>query len=153
LKMILAGAQAAAVDRARFKAEAEAVARLQHPNIVQVYEIGEHLGRPYFSLEFCSGGSLEDRLDRRPMPPNEAAELAQTLARAAHHAHQQAIVHRDLKPANILLQKKSEIQNSKSETNPKPEIQNPKPADGRVSVMGDWNLGLVSDFEFRISDF
>jgi serine/threonine protein kinase len=103
LKMILAGDHAGPDDLARFKAEAEAIARLQHPNIVQVYAIGEHEGRPYFSLEYCDGGSLADKVRGQPQPPREAAALVQTLARAMHAAHQRQIVHRDLKPANVLL--------------------------------------------------
>src|SRR5262249_19139507 len=103
LKMILAGAQAGAADLARFRAEAQAVARLQHPNIVQVFEVGEHHGQPFFSLEFCPGGSLEEKLAGTPLPPAEAARLVEMLARAMQAAHDQGIVHRDLKPANVLL--------------------------------------------------
>jgi WD40 repeat protein/tRNA A-37 threonylcarbamoyl transferase component Bud32 len=103
LKMILAGAHARPDDLARFKVEAEAVARLQHPNIIQIHEIGEHGGLPYFSLEFCAGGSLASRLNGTPLPAPEAAQLIETLARAMHAAHQQQVIHRDLKPANILL--------------------------------------------------
>jgi WD40 repeat protein len=105
LKMILAGEHADAEQVARFKAEAEAVARLQHPNVVQVYEVGEHQGRPYFSMEFVEGGSLERRLAGTPLPAREAAQLVETLAHAMHAAHQAGIIHRDLKPANVLLQK------------------------------------------------
>jgi serine/threonine protein kinase/tetratricopeptide (TPR) repeat protein len=103
LKMIRAGSYAGPAELARFRAEAEAVARLQHPNIVQIYEIGECHGLPYFSLEFCAGGSLADHLHGTPLPPPQAAELAETLARAVHAAHQAGVVHRDLKPANVLL--------------------------------------------------
>jgi predicted Ser/Thr protein kinase len=103
LKMILAGAHAGAEERARFRAEAEAVAQLQHPNIVQVYDVGECDGLPFFSLEFVEGGSLERKLNRTAQRPAEAAALVETLARAMHVAHRQGIVHRDLKPANILL--------------------------------------------------
>jgi WD40 repeat protein len=103
LKKILAGADAGPQHLSRFRAEAEAVARLQHANIIQVYEVGAVDGRPYFSLEFCAGGSLDGRLDGTPLPTDEAARLVATLARAVHYAHQRGIVHRDLKPANILL--------------------------------------------------
>src|SRR5262249_34988223 len=88
---------------ARFRGEAEAVARLRHPNIVQVYESGAHEGRPYFSLEYVDGGSLAQQLDGSPLPARPAAQLVQTLAAAVHVAHQHGIIHRDLKPANILL--------------------------------------------------
>jgi WD40 repeat protein len=103
LKMILAGGHAGEADLARFATEAEAIARLQHPNIVQVYEVGAHEGRPFFSLEFCAGGSLDRKLGGTPLPPVEAARLVETLARAMHAAHQANVIHRDLKPANVLL--------------------------------------------------
>jgi hypothetical protein len=103
LKMILAGSHAGADDLARFQTEAEAIARLRQPNIVQVYEVGEHEGKPYFSLEFCGGGSLENKLGGTPLPPKEAASLVETLARAMQAAHEQHVIHRDLKPANVLL--------------------------------------------------
>jgi WD40 repeat protein/serine/threonine protein kinase len=102
LKMILAGPHARAADLNRFRAEAEAVARLQHPNVVQVYDVGEANGLPFLSLELCAG-SLADRLDGTPWPPKPAAELVETLARAVQAAHQAGIIHRDLKPANVLL--------------------------------------------------
>src|SRR5437762_3439256 len=82
---------------------AEAGARLQHPNIVQVHEIGECDGRLYFSLEYVPGGTLAQQLAVAPLSPRPAAELVETLARAMHHAHLSGIVHRDLKPANVLL--------------------------------------------------
>src|SRR5439155_24039774 len=98
LKMILAGGHASAADLDRFRIEAEAVARLLHPNIVQVYETGTHAGLPYFSLEFCPGGSLDHKLDGTPWEPGPAVALVETLARAIQHAHERGIVHRDLKP-------------------------------------------------------
>jgi hypothetical protein len=103
LKMILAGPHAHADELARFRTEAEAVARLQHPHIVQIYEIGQADGLPFFSLEFCAGGSLDQRLkERRPLP-HEAAALVEQLARAVQAAHDKGVIHRDLKPANVLL--------------------------------------------------
>jgi serine/threonine protein kinase len=104
LKMILAGGHAGPQELARFRTEAEAVARLQHPNVVQIFEVGAHDGRPYLALEFVAGGSLAQHLAGTPQTPRPAAELVETLARAVDHAHQRGIVHRDLKPANILLQ-------------------------------------------------
>ena len=103
LKMILAGARAGAQERRRFRTEAEAVARLQHPGIVQIYDIGEHEGSPFLSLEFCAGGSLAARLNGQPLPPTPAAHMLKHLALAVQAAHQQGILHRDLKPANVLL--------------------------------------------------
>jgi serine/threonine-protein kinase len=103
LKMILAGGHAGPEERARFRQEAEAVARLQHANIVQIFDVGEHQGLPYFSLELVEGGNLAQKLSGALPPPEEAAQLLGTLARAMHAAHRQQIVHRDLKPANVLL--------------------------------------------------
>ena len=116
LKMVLAGGYAGSEERIRFLAEAEAVAALQHPNIVQVFEVGRHDGLPYISLEYVSGGSLNERLRDGLPRPREAASLVEQLARGMAAAHAKGIVHRDLKPANILLRKKAEMQNPKSET-------------------------------------
>jgi WD40 repeat protein len=103
LKMVLAGGHAGEPELARFRAEAETIARLQHPNIVQIYEVGAQDGTPFFSLEFCAGGSLEKKLGGTPLPPREAARLVEVLALAMQAAHQKGIIHRDLKPANVLL--------------------------------------------------
>jgi serine/threonine protein kinase len=103
IKMILAADQAGPEELARFQTEAEAVARLQHPNIVQIFEVGTHQGRPYLALEYIDGGSLAQHLAGQPQAPRRAAGLVETLARAMHTVHQCGIVHRDLKPANILL--------------------------------------------------
>jgi serine/threonine protein kinase len=103
LKVLLAGAHAGEHERARFRAEAEAIARLQHPNIVQIYEVGEEGGRPYLALEYVDGGSLADRLRGTPLPARDAALLVELLARAIHAVHEKGVLHRDLKPANILL--------------------------------------------------
>jgi serine/threonine-protein kinase len=103
LKMILAGPQAAPWELARFRTEAEAAARLQHPNTVPIYEVGEHSGRPYLVREFVAGDSLDRVLAGAPLPAAGAAGLVETLARAIDTAHRQGIVHRDLKPANVLL--------------------------------------------------
>lgn len=103
LKMVLNGAHAGPKELARFRAEAAVIARLQHPNIVQVYEVGEAAGRPYFALEFVAGGSLAQYLRGTPQPTLPAARMVETLARAVHAAHANGVVHRDLKPANVLL--------------------------------------------------
>jgi serine/threonine protein kinase/tetratricopeptide (TPR) repeat protein len=105
LKMIIAGAHASGDQVLRFQAEAEAVARLLHPNIVQVYDIGKQDGLPYFSLEFVDGKPLDRDLEGKPQTEKRAAELTETLARAMHYAHENGIMHRDLKPANVLLSK------------------------------------------------
>ncbi len=103
LKMVLSGTHAGRDELRRFQSEAEAVARLQHPHIVQVYDVGEHEGRPFFSLELCSGGSLEKKLSGTPLKAEEAAALVEQLARAMQAAHSEHVIHRDLKPANVLL--------------------------------------------------
>jgi tetratricopeptide (TPR) repeat protein len=103
LKMILAGLHADATARVRFRTEAEAAARLQHPNIVQIHEVGEHDGQPFLSLEHVEGGNLLRKIAGTPQPEREAAELLETLARAVHYMHQRGILHRDLKPSNVLL--------------------------------------------------
>jgi serine/threonine-protein kinase len=103
LKMILGGRLASAAEVQRFRLEAEAVANLDHPHIVPVYEVGEHSGQWYFSMKWIEGGNLAERLDAYRDDPRAAARLLLTLARAMHHAHQRGIRHRDLKPSNILL--------------------------------------------------
>ena len=108
LKMISAAGHHAAADLARFRSEAVAVADLQHPNIVQIYEVGEDEGRPYFSLEYVSGGSLAKKIAGTPSPPREAAQLVKALADGMEYAHQRGIIHRDLKPANVLLTESGE---------------------------------------------
>ena len=108
LKMVLTGFQAGPKDLARFRAEAAAIARLQHPNIVQIYDVGEAAGRPYFVFEFVAGGSLAQHLQGTPQPVRPAAQLVDTLARAVHAAHASGVIHRDLKPANILLRDERE---------------------------------------------
>jgi WD40 repeat protein/predicted Ser/Thr protein kinase len=103
LKMIRGGDAATPEARARFHTEVEAVARLEHPNIVRIYEVGEQDGRPYFAHEYVDGGSLTAQLQGVPQPPRRAADLVETLARAVHLAHQRGVVHRDLTPNNVLL--------------------------------------------------
>ncbi len=106
LKMVLAGPDATPEERSRFQFEAELIGQLTHPNIVQIHEAGQHEGQPFFALELVAGGTLAERLARGgPLPPREAAELVERLARAMHHAHLQGVVHRDLKPANVLLER------------------------------------------------
>jgi tetratricopeptide (TPR) repeat protein len=136
LKMILAGSHAAREQLARFRAEAEAVARLRHPNIVQIYEVGADHRFPFFALEFSDGGSLDRRLASTPQPPRQAAALLEKLARAMHAAHQCGVVHRDLKPGNVLLSRRTE-----AGTGPAGEA---RPADGLLSL---------DAFEPKISDF
>jgi WD40 repeat protein len=104
LKVIRAGAAATADDRLRFRTEAEAAARLDHPNIVPVYEVGEYDGQPYLAARYVEGAPLSRHLDRFRDDPRAAAALLAALARAVHHAHQRGVLHRDLKPGNVLLE-------------------------------------------------
>jgi WD40 repeat protein/tetratricopeptide (TPR) repeat protein len=103
LKVFRGETPAGAEGAARFRAEAEAVARFQHPNIVQIYEVGEHHGLRYLALEYVAGGNLQQRLAGTPRDAGASAQLVEAVARAIHYAHQRGVVHRDLKPANILL--------------------------------------------------
>ena len=103
LKMIRAIEHAGPTERLRFQIETEAVARLQHTHIVQLYEAGEVGGQPFFSLEFCDGGTLAQQWKKQRPSPREAAGLIETLARAMHYAHLRGVIHRDLKPGNVLL--------------------------------------------------
>jgi PAS domain S-box-containing protein len=121
LKMLPPGTCPGPEERARFRREAEAIARLHHPNIVRIHEIGEQAGQPFLALEFITGGSLADRLAAGPLAPRAAAELVKTVAEAVEAAHRAGIVHRDLKPANVLLEKaedrdqKTEVRDQRSE--------------------------------------
>src|SRR5262245_56716794 len=117
LKVVLGATHAGEHQLSRFRAEATMATRLQHPHIVQVFEVGEHDGWPFFSLELVEGGSLAEALRGEPQPPREAAELVRTLALAAQHAHERGVVHRDLKPANVLV--------------PKPEGRGPETGDSQ----------------------
>src|SRR5262249_31590215 len=153
LKMIRAGGQAGEKAQARFRREAEAAARLQHPNIVQIHEVGEHNGHPYLALEYVDGGTLAQRTAAGPQPPREAARFVETLARAIHHAHERGIVHRDLKPANVLLAGNPKSQNPNHQQIPNPKDRNPKRGGQEVSDIGDSDLRVVGDLGFEIWNF
>src|SRR5262245_56011933 len=139
LKMVLAGAHVGEKQRRRFRAEAEVAARLSHPHIVQVYEVGEQDDCPYLSLEYVEGGNLHDVLSQSRPAPAESAALVEQLARAVDYAHRRGVVHRDLKPANILLQK-DEGRRMKDE--------------GREAAVSDSSFSLQpSSFLPKITDF
>lgn len=135
LKMIRAGAHASQDEIQRFRTEARAVAQLQHPNIVQIHEIGEHQGQAYLVLEYLEGGSLDKLLRQQQLTPRQAAELVEALARAMHYAHQRGILHRDLKPANILLQGSGE-RGQGSGRKPLPSAPSPLTPIPKVSDFG-----------------
>lgn len=103
VKLILFGRTATEAAVRRFRAEASAAARLQHPNVVAIHEVSEHDGQPFFSMDYVPGQDLATLARQRPMPSREAARLVQVVAEAVHYAHQQGIVHRDIKPSNILI--------------------------------------------------
>jgi serine/threonine protein kinase/WD40 repeat protein len=103
VKVLLAGQFADATFLQRFRREAEAAASLSHPNIVAIHEVGEHEGRPYFSMELIEGRSLAELVHENPLPAREAAQLVKTIAEAVHFAHERGVLHRDLKPANVLV--------------------------------------------------
>jgi hypothetical protein len=105
LKILRTGVHSLPEERARFRLEAEAIAALSHPHVVQIHDYGDWEGVPYLAMEFAEAGSLAHYLADQRLSITQAAELVQVLARAMHHVHERGIVHRDLKPANILLQK------------------------------------------------
>lgn len=123
----------------RFRVEAEAVARLDHPNVVRIHDFGEYIGRPYFSMELIAGGSLAGPLSRGPLPIRASARLAEILALAIHHAHGRGIIHRDLKPANVLLAPKNLDPAEDGEVE-EPKLCTVHPAE-------------IEDYEPKIADF
>jgi serine/threonine protein kinase len=163
LKVIHAGAAAGSEELARFRREAKATARLSHPNIVQVYEVGEHNSCPYLALELVEGGSLAETLGGTPLPARQAAELVRVLAEAVQHAHARGILHRDLKPANVLLApdgtpkvvdfglaKRSDTRSDLTTTGQvlgTPSYMAPEQAEGRVRDLGPatdvYSLGAI----------
>jgi serine/threonine protein kinase len=136
IKTLLSGSGAGPEELARIHREAEAVAQLRHPNIVQIHEIGDRDGCPYLVLEYVASGSLAQHLDGTPVPAAAAARLVLPLAEAVQHAHQAGIVHRDLKPGNVLLGSKFQVPSSKSEDRKPDNLE-----------LGTWNL------EPKVADF
>jgi WD40 repeat protein/serine/threonine protein kinase len=146
LKMILSGVHAGPTERERFKREAEAVAALQHPQIVQIFDIGEANGHPYLALEFVEGGSLAQHLTGKPWNERHAAELVASLARAMQFAHDAGIVHRDLKPGNILINSDTKLDDRRHRANSNsstklPNIALPKVTDFGLAKRIDETLG------------
>jgi WD40 repeat protein/tRNA A-37 threonylcarbamoyl transferase component Bud32 len=162
LKMILAGDRAGERDLIRFLAEAEAIAAVRHPHVVQVFEYGESAGRPFMALEYCGGGTLAGRLKAGAIPPRESAELLSRIARGVAAAHHLGIVHRDLKPANVFFDDagspkvadfglaKREAGADLTQTNAvmgTPAYMSPEQAKGETKFVGPqadvWALGVI----------
>ena len=163
LKLVRSAAFARPQEMARFRAEAEAVARLDHPHIVPIHEVGEADGQPFFTMKLMEGGSLADHLRGGPLPPREAAGLISKIARAVHHAHQRGVLHRDLKPGNVLFDKRGEphltdfglaklvnVESSLTLSSAHlgtPQYMSPEQAAGRAREIGTasdvWALGAI----------
>ena len=164
LKMILNGAHTTPQQLERFLTEARAVAALQHPNIVQIFDIGEQDGLPWFTLEFVDGSDLQGVLKGVPQTPEDCARTVETLARAMHYAHEQNIIHRDLKPANVLVSKDGvakvtdfglakeleDLSSEKTRTGTimgSPSYMSPEQAEGKTAEVGppsdQYSLGAV----------
>jgi serine/threonine protein kinase/WD40 repeat protein len=143
LKMILGGARARAIDLTRFRDEAQAIAALKHPNIVQIYDLGEFRNQPYFALEYCAGGTLARALNGQPQPSALAARMAEVLAGAIQSAHDRNIIHRDLKPGNVLLAIESKSSSGAQST----MVGEGPGADGAHDALGD------PEATFKVTDF
>jgi serine/threonine protein kinase/WD40 repeat protein len=146
LKVITAGPDSDPTEIARFYHEAETSANLHHPNIVQVYEVGQADNVAYLAMEFIGGGNLYRRINKLPMPIREAAALLEPVARAVHYAHQHGVIHRDLKPSNILLvepEPNSQINASDSRPIPGVNLPVPKIADFGLAKRLDKPMGLT----------
>jgi WD40 repeat protein/serine/threonine protein kinase len=150
LKMIIASDQPNPRQLARFRTEAEAVARLQHPNIIQIHDVGEVEGHPFYSMEYMEGGSLGKRFRNGTRSPRQAAQIVQILAEAMHYAHQNDIIHRDLKPGNILLTRAPRSRSSDDSNTPLTQ-SNGSGSVSPTSVTGD--IVDVSHWTLKISDF
>jgi tetratricopeptide (TPR) repeat protein len=140
LKMIRAGSLADDEEVQRFRSEAQAVARLQHPGIVQIFEIGEYQGQPFIALEYMEGGNLTGKTRGTPQPPVRAAAIVESLARTMHAVHQQGIIHRDLKPANILLRESESGSHESGAGKADSGNSSPPTADTWIAKIADFGL-------------
>lgn len=145
LKVLNINVQSDPEDAARFRSEAKLAASLQHPNIVQIYEIGEQDGYAFIAMEFVRGGSLHQQLKERAPTPREAAELLEPLARAMHLAHLKGVIHRDLKPGNILI---SDEGTRNPDASPTDETVKKKAAGSKTEIMIGPKAGTpkITDF-------
>ena len=151
LKMVLIGEHASAEQLARFRVEAETVARLRHPNIVQIFDVGEYRGQPFLTFELVEGVSLARFAAGIPQPPEIAAELIEIAARAVHYAHEKSVVHRDLKPGNILIEQTAGVPGAQAESNlsTSDARRSSTKSTSNLSAMRTTSGGLVP----KISDF
>lgn len=153
LKMILAGQFASEQSLERFRQEAQAVAQLQHPGIVQIHEVGEHHNLPFLSLEFVPGGTLHQLLVSGPLKNDVAARLVESLARTIHFAHERGIVHRDLKPGNVLLGEEWERSESSESTQTGDSEIVSSDSNGQLSTpkIGDFGLARLIDVGSKLT--
>src|SRR5262245_1351240 len=138
--MIQGGRPVGPRARERFQREAEAVAQLQHPHIVQIHEVGEHEGRPYLALEFVPGGNLDQHLRGTPQPAQAAARLVRTLALAVQHAHERGILHRHLNPATVLATSPAAADDAPGAAGPPADVT-PKITDCGLAKLLDEDAG------------
>jgi WD40 repeat protein/serine/threonine protein kinase len=153
LKMVLAGKFASSTEELRFRLEAELAARVQHPNIVQVYESGTHEGRPVLAMEWVEGGNLASQLDGTPWSVSAAAQLIETLARAIQAAHHEGIIHRDLKPGNILLQEERSPRRKDAKKDQEEKNNEQTVGSSWRSSFASLRLGESASFVPKIADF
>ena len=142
LKMLKAGPQADAGQLQRFRTEAEAVAHLDHPNIVPIFEVGDHQGQPFFCMKLIEGGSLTDQIIKLGTEPRTTARLLADVAAAVHYAHQRGILHRDLKPSNVLLARSGKDPSADGST-----VNTRLPLDDAVPFVTDFGLAKRVDLD------
>ncbi len=144
LKMLLAERFASESFPKRLLLEAEATARLQHPNIVQIYEVDQHAGHPFLALEYISGGTLAAWMERRPQDPRDAAQIIREVARAIQFAHEKGVIHRDLKPSNLLLQPLSSARGN---------IDQPRSLDATPAIATPSARLRLNEMLIKVADF
>jgi serine/threonine protein kinase/WD40 repeat protein len=162
LKVLLAGHFASASHLRRFLVEAEATARLQHHNIVQIYEVGQSESRPFLALEHVNGGTLSQWADGRPQPPRDAAAITQCLAKAVQFAHEQGVVHRDIKTSNVLIQRlgverdsnDTKAASSKCSPGQGDPVATSRPSHDPMTSQGfGSNNSVLDQMQLKVSDF
>ncbi len=150
LKMLLEGPFSKPEHARRFLVEAKASARLQHPGIVQIYEVGQHEGRPFLAFEYIDGGTLAEHIRGRPLQPNAAAAIVESLSRAVQFAHEHSVVHRDLKPGNVMLQ---QVDTPAHATSPSTILESNQRNSDSNADRDNPDAQLLHRFRFKITDF